>query len=191
LVAVQEEVRMLTTLALMVAAPVPAVDYQKRAEETAWKWKDDAATVGHSFLVHQNSFDVKLERKVATGDITITFAKDGKTLYTIPGHAHTVFRINGDTLVFARYHFSASGATIVAVDLPTGKELWATRLEGLGPIQHSAYRNLLNLDAQSDVVTVFGNESQGRYVEILDAKTGKTVGHKVFPEEKKGPQRQR
>src|SRR5262245_54965796 len=161
----------------MIAAPVPGVDYQKRAEETAWKWKDDEATVAHSFLVYQTSFDVKLERTVKTGDITVTFARDGKTLYTVAGNLGTVFRINGDTLVFARFHPSASGATIVAVDLSTGKELWATHLKGLGPIQHSAYLNRLNLDAQSDVVTVFGNESQGRYVEILDAKTGKTVGH--------------
>ena len=28
---------------------------------------------------------------------------------------------------------------------------------------------------------VYGNESAGRYVEFVEVRTGKTVGHKVFP----------
>ena len=48
----------------------------------------------------------------------------------------------------------------------------------------SAYLNRLNFDASGGIVTVFGNESQGQYVEILDEKTGKMLGHKVFPKEK-------
>ena len=74
-----------------------------------------------------------------------------------------------------------AGGHIVAVDLKTGKELWESPLEGIGPIQHSAYRTLLNLTANHDVVSVYGNESMGRYYEIKDAKTGKTVGNRVFP----------
>jgi hypothetical protein len=30
------------------------------------------------------------------------------------------------------------------------------------------------------VILVRGNESAGKYIEYVDAKTGKTVGHKVF-----------
>ena len=32
----------------------------------------------------------------------------------------------------------------------------------------------------SGAVLVGGNEAAGKYIEYVDAKTGKTVGHKVF-----------
>jgi hypothetical protein len=95
-----------------------------------------------------------------------------------------VFRISGDTLYYASFQPSASGADIVAVDLTTGKQLWKTSLKGLGPIQHSGYHNVLNLEADDTVVTVFGNEAMGRYVEFLDPKTGKALGHHVYPKDK-------
>jgi hypothetical protein len=31
------------------------------------------------------------------------------------------------------------------------------------------------------VLAVYGRESGGRYVELVDLTTGRTVGHKVFP----------
>ena len=33
----------------------------------------------------------------------------------------------------------------------------------------------------NEVLAVYGDENDGQYVEIVDMKTGKTVGHKVFP----------
>ena len=47
-------------------------------------------------------------------------------------------------------------------------------------IDHFAYRNRVDIAANDDVVQVFGNESAGRYYELKDAKTGETVGHKIF-----------
>lgn len=179
------EVRVFTTLALLIAIPVSAIDYQKMADETAWKWSDEASTVGHSALLRQSTYDVRLETKAGkAGEVKITFGKDGKDVFTFAGHRRTVFRISGDTLYFASFHYSASGGSIVAVDLTSGKQLWKTQLKALGPIQHSAYLNMLNLEVSGGIVTVFGNESQGRYVEILDEKTGKTLGHKIVPKEK-------
>lgn len=54
-------------------------------------------------------------------------------------------------------------------------------------MNRSKYRYLLNLDADRDTVRVYGNESAGRYFEIMDARTGKTVGHRLFPREAGAP----
>jgi hypothetical protein len=35
------------------------------------------------------------------------------------------------------------------------------------------------LDLMDDAVHVLGNEAAGKYIEYLDVKTGKTVGHKI------------
>lgn len=176
---------MLLTLAFAVAAPAPAVDYQKVADATEWKWSEQGGTVGHSVLTCESAYDVRLEVKATKRrEVKVTFSKDGKDAFTLNGHRNTVFRVAGDTLVYARFHPSATGAAMVAVDLRTGKQLWKTDLKGIGPVSHFAYSNYLNLEADGDTVTVFGNEASGKYVEILDAKTGKTVGHKKFPEDK-------
>jgi hypothetical protein len=50
----------------------------------------------------------------------------------------------------------------------------------LGPISHFAYRNFINLDVNGEVMTVYGNETLGRYLEYKDIDTGKTVGHRIF-----------
>jgi len=120
---------------LTTAAPAPAIDYQKVADETAWKWSDEAATVGHSALTYQTSFDVRLEVKAEKArEVKVTFGQDGKDVFAITGHRYTVFRISGDTLYYASFHYGASGASIVAVDLTSGKQLWKTQLKALGPI---------------------------------------------------------
>jgi outer membrane protein assembly factor BamB len=170
-------------LVLALAAPVPpAPDYQKLADAAEWKWNDKTATLVHSASLKQPAYEVKAEPK-ARYEVRVTFAKDGKERFTLGAHEHTVFRVVGDTLVYASFHPSANGATMIAVDLKTGKELWKTSLKGIGLVSHFAYRNYLNMEADADTITVFGNESFGKYVEILDTKTGKTVGHKKFPKD--------
>jgi outer membrane protein assembly factor BamB len=160
---------------------VPAIDYQKVADKTEWRWKDDEATPWHSFGKAPIEYDLRLEqtsKKLYT--VTITFGKDGKTLYSFDGHRNSVFRIVGNVLYYPQFHPSSSGAALVAVDLSTGKELWKTDLKGVGPVSHFKYRNLINMELSNETATVFGNESYGRYVEIVDLSTGKTVGHKKF-----------
>jgi outer membrane protein assembly factor BamB len=163
---------------------VPAVDYQKVADKTEWRWKDDEATPGHSFGKIPIEYDLRLERtSKKLFQVTITFGKDGKTLYTLEGHSNSVFRVVGKVLYYPQFHPSANGAALVAVDLTTGKELWKTNLKGIGSVDHFKYSNLINMEVSKDTVTVFGKESFGRYVEIVQLSTGKTVGHKIFPKD--------
>lgn len=179
---------MFAVIALAVCAPVPpAPDYQKIANATEWTWSDKAATLVHSASLDQPHYDVKTDPKAAEYGGRVTFLRDGKERFTLSAHSNTVFRIVGDTLIYASFLTSASGATVIAVDLKTGKELWKTKLKGIGLVMHFAYSNYLNMEADAGTITVFGNESFGRYVEILDTKTGKTVGHKKFLKEKPEP----
>jgi hypothetical protein len=40
----------------------PAVDYQKIADKTEWRWKDDEATPWHSFEKAPIEYDLRLEQ---------------------------------------------------------------------------------------------------------------------------------
>jgi hypothetical protein len=175
--------RFVTCLVLLtVAAPVSAADYQKLADEAKWEWDPERATVLHATLNYHEDYQVEIVKKPNTfGDLTVRFTKDGKEALTVKGSYATTFVGKDSILYYTEYHPSASGCALVAYDLANRKQLWKTPLKGLGPIAHFQYSNLVTVDLVGDAVKVLGNESAGHYVEFVDLKTGKTVGHKVFP----------
>lgn len=66
-----------------------------------------------------------------------------------------------------------------------GSSYGKTRLKGItgiGPAVHSAYSNEVTIGITSGkAIVVTGKEAFGRYIEYVDAETGKTLGNKVFP----------
>jgi hypothetical protein len=171
-----------TVVLLACVGSASAQDYQKIADSTAWSWSAERASVGDSFLKFPNTYGIELIRKKNKyGEITIRILDDGKELVAWEGHHRSVFALQGDVLVYAAFHPSSSGCALVAFDLKAQKQLWKTSLKGLGPIDHFRYSNSVNLDIiNNDAVQVFGSESAGQYLEIVDLKTGKTVGHQKY-----------
>ena len=141
------------------------IDYQKMAQEARWKQpKDDAK------------------------QWTISISADGKKVYDWPVATPSGLFVDSNCVVY-RPTFSPirTGCDVIAYDLKGQKLLWRTHLEGLGPVPHSEYWNVVRLERVNDeVLAVYGDEAAGRYVEIVDMKTGKTVGHKVFPKKADG-----
>jgi hypothetical protein len=79
------------------------------------------------------------------------------------------------TVYAALFSETATGAEVVALDAATGKVRFRSRLQGLGPLHHSKYRNSVQLRFIDPWVVAFGDESAGRYIEALDANSGATV----------------
>ena len=157
------------------------IDYQKIADGARWGWSAEEATPFYCTSQAGSTFDIHLINDHGKRHVwTIRILKENRKVYEWAGHRLSVFRILDDRLYYARYHPSSTGGVIVAVDLGTGRELWESRLQALGGISHSAYFNSMTLDANHDVVSVYGNEAMGRYFEIKDARTGKTVAHRLF-----------
>jgi hypothetical protein len=156
-------------------------DYQKTAEATAWSWSAERASVLDSLLRFPKDYQVELIRKKDQFGLTIRIVDAGKELCAWEGHYRSVFALGGDVLVYADFLPSRTGCALVAHDLKTQKQLWKTDLKGLGPIAHTRYANAVNLEViNGEVVRVFGEESAGKYLEYVDLKTGKTVGHRVY-----------
>jgi hypothetical protein len=156
--------------------------YQKIADSTPWSWSADRASVTDSFLRLPNTYQVELIRpKDKTGVVTIRFLDDGKEAFAWMGHYGSVFAMSGDVLVYADFGPGRTGCSLIAYDLKQKKQVWKTALMGLGPINHSRYANAVTLEfIDNATVRVFGNESAGKYLEIVDINTGKTVGHRVY-----------
>ena len=158
------------------------IDYQKAADSALWGWKDEKASPFEGIRLAGAKYSIVMVSEPSDRDsLTFKIFHGDKEVYTWGGHMNTVFRILRDRLYYARFLRSGSGGRVVAVDLSAGKELWDSPLQGIGLIQHSTYRNQMNLDANFEVVWVWGEESMGRYLEFKDVITGKTVGHRIFP----------
>ncbi len=171
-----------SVFSLAFVTSVSGQDYQKIADATAWTWTAERASVSDSFLKFPNTYQVEMIRKKNKyGEITIRLLDDGKELVAWEGHYRSVFSLQGDILVYAAFHPNSTGCAVVAYDLKNKKQLWKTSLKGLGPIAHFRYSNSVNLEiVNNDAIRVFGNESAGQYLEIVDLKTGMTVGHRTY-----------
>jgi outer membrane protein assembly factor BamB len=84
-----------------------------------------------------------------------------------------------DSLYVASYNRIASGTTLMAFDLQRGSVRFTTHLFGVGPVSHSKYRNDVQLRMQGGRVVVIGRESSGKYVEVVDAATGASLGNRL------------
>jgi hypothetical protein len=171
-------------LAACLLAPLPEKeqpDYQKEADMTAWKWPADKA--GAQVSAKRFAGDCKVEitvKEMAFNNTEIRFMCNDKVRLTIEGHTGTSFVGDRRIVWYAEYHQSSSGCALIAYDLDAGKQLWKTPLKGLGPIAHFRYHNEVVVELDKEVIRVWGKESAGNYFEIVDRKTGKTVGHRVF-----------
>lgn len=160
------------------------VNYQKVADGARWEW-DDARANPLACAVHDSGgYRVTLSSDPASRAVVhVAVSAGGKELYAWRGHEGTVFRIVGDRLYYVLFNPAESGGTVVAVDLAHNAKIWKIALRALGPVAHSTYQTQFRIEAAGNpaVIVVYGNESLGRYIEILDTNTGRTVGHKVFP----------
>ena len=175
-----------TLAAVAVAAPVPKKpkpDYQKLADETEWSFPERKAITDmltsefKGYRAEVLSFDDGVK-------MTVLIANASKErLLKLETHVEVSLVQRDGVLYYPVHSPVASGCKVVAFDLIAKKELWASELKGTGPVDHSEYRNQVRLEVLDDgAVRVFGQESAGRYVEVVDRATGKTVGHKVFKE---------
>ncbi len=147
-----------------------------------WQWSDEKATLAYCIKQHLPDYDVVTdsEEKFYT-PISIRTKGEKKLVYHLhDGHQGIVFARHQCTLFIAEFDAIGSGCEVVAIDLSMGKQCWKSRLRGIGPRGHSKYQNVVNIETDGAKVTVYGNESHGKYVEQLDAKSGKMLVNAKF-----------
>ena len=157
--------------------------YQEKLDSTEYYWSDNKASVLYSMKQIDKNYRIQLNYNPNNwGDLEIHIIKNKQKLFSINGHEETVFVIGDNILYYAIFSPISNGCTIAAYDLNEQKELWETRLKGIGLIEHSKYRNRINIEINSEVITVIGKEASGDYIEIVDRKTGKTIANRRYQE---------
>jgi hypothetical protein len=153
-----------------------------------WQWTPDRAELLTSTVCYRGPYQVEIVKPKGEKErLRISLTDDRRTVFSWAGHPYSVFSQDRNVLYYADYCPDHSGCEIVARDLKAAKDLWRTRLHGLGPIKHSKYSNRVAMEADHRLITVRGNETLGRYLEFLDSATGRILGHRIY----KGPYRRR
>ena len=158
----------------VATASANRVDWAARAKSVAWAYQDTSTL---HWAVHVERYDVELVHRAGADGIEVKIAKAGKVVYQWKATDETPFAVRGDMLYYVEHHPIASGAAAVSIDLKTGTLRWRTQLKGLGPVDHSKYRNQVWLEIADDALVVQGRESYGNYVELVDFTTGKTLAN--------------
>jgi hypothetical protein len=164
------------------AAGAGAIDYQKMAREARWQPPEQGDDFRRCLAHELNDYQVEVvRRKGDRWEVTLRILDNGQEVHSWQGHLDTVFFERDGTLYYADFHPHSTGCAVVAYDLKARRLRWTTQLRGIGPVSHSKYFNTVRLERVNDeVLAVYGKESFGRYVEFVDLRTGRIVGHKVF-----------
>jgi hypothetical protein len=142
-------------LALAVNGDFGVKDYAR----FAWRWSDEKASLDYCVK--------KFNAKVRDGTVRVE-------AYQFEANLKAVFVLEGDRL-FIILSPEGCGPRVTAVDLKTGTKVWVAALKDTGPVVRR-----MNIETDGKAVIVWVNEARGRYVRILDAKTGQKLGHKEF-----------
>lgn len=86
---------------------------------------------------------------------------------------------DGGVVALCYHRMSDSGAQLVRLDSRTGERTWESYCSGLG-VFHSEYYHVADVQAVGEHLRVMSRGSSGAFVEILELKTGKSVGRREW-----------
>jgi hypothetical protein len=147
-------------------------------KQAGWNWPLGEDTLAYS--VSQVKKPYSATTRTVRGATLLEISTNGKVVLSEYARDYTTFVVRDDKLFVPRYSPFAAGCAVESFDLKTGKSLWKTPLKGIRIGGHSGYSNRVKILFEDGVLTVYGNETGGRYREQLDVKSGKTVSHQTF-----------
>jgi outer membrane protein assembly factor BamB len=160
--------------------------YSSTPENIDWQWDDTAPGVtrgqvvleaeeGNYFVFTGSEPDrpVELKRARMPGDPVWV-----RHLPNIQANSAALL-LDAGQLYAALYLDGATGGHVIALEATSGKVRWAILLEGVGPILHSKYRNRIQMRFINKWLVVFGDESGGKYIEVLDPENGQRLSNRV------------
>ena len=173
-------------LACVVLVAVVTVTAFNNGTGDEWQWTERESQIVSYLLRGSEKYEISLVRPAGKPNswlINAIVSQDERELHKWQTHHEGTFTIIGDILVYSTHSPIATGVQITAYDLSIGKLEWQTHLKGVGPVFHSKYRNQINLAVNDGVVTVYGKESSGQYIEKLNLTSGELISNTLGTKE--------
>jgi len=141
-----------------------------------WQWNDtDAGGYAETqdqrfrFALNDDGRAGEIRCMDAAGNIRWVVATDA------PSTDSAALTVYEDKLFAALYWHGATGCRVLALDADSGEQLWEAPLKGVGSMGHSRYVNRVQIRISDGRLVVFGDESAGKYIEVLDPSSGRQI----------------
>jgi outer membrane protein assembly factor BamB len=143
-----------------------------------WAWYPESVREGHNQAVGPTGAGYEF---VAGSESYIArLGRDGWSTPVPHASGQQAAMAADEKRVYAALHSGArTGCNVLALDACTGAIVWQTRLLGVGSVVHSKYSNRVQMRTCHGCLAVYGEESAGRYTEILDPEDGARLQHEA------------
>ena len=146
------------------------------AEKITWQWNKTGSDIttklngsNLNFVYDETSYTGKIEFIDSSGKVETVWKRE--ELF-----AESALLLKVDYVLFvALYSQRSTGCCVLALNLSSWETLWERELKGLGSVGHSRYRNKVQMSIIESYLVIFGWESDGKYIEILDPVSGDLV----------------
>lgn len=156
---------------------------QQHLSEASWAWVEEEATLHWCLDARCNaSYGWRLRRPPdSRGVIEIAIEDTGGVAWSMKGTNKTVFLIQNDHLYYVDFWPGHDGGRLVCVDLARRQKLWECTIGGiLNVISKSAYSSARTIAIRENAVWVHGLETYGKFINVVDIKSGKILGERRF-----------
>jgi hypothetical protein len=156
------------------------------AQELAKSWNctqlDSIQDISSCNHLQNGAYIISIRPKAREGrydlDAEVRVDSAQRTVYSAYFDSRVQLALADSVFYATDFLRSASGMSVVALDLTTLDTLWVARLEGIGPQAHFRYGNWgATLTPVGRFLVVCGSEMRGSYVEVLDRWNGKTLAN--------------
>lgn len=146
------------------------------AENVKWQWNETRLNnivlyKGFQFIYtySENSNTGEINKVDSTGKIIKVW--ESREIFT-----DSAFLLIEDEILFiGLFSGNSTGCTVIALDLTLSQTIWERQLTGLGSVGHSRYNNKVQMLLIDNKLTVFGWESGGKYIEVLNKENGDLI----------------
>jgi hypothetical protein len=160
-----------------------ATDYQALANRTEWSSENALGDFQTSVKANSSAYVFEMEHRSNgwDSDFTVKDPLHAEIFHeVVHSGVNSPFIVKDDVLYFPRYATLRTGCKLEAYDLKQRKYVWQTWLYGIGKVGHTKYNNQVWIKKDGDVLFLFGKESKGSYLEIVDIKSGRSLANRIY-----------
>jgi hypothetical protein len=171
-----------------LARSANAEDAEALAKNVEWKWDKLTSVLSYSLqqMPSTSEFGWRLSSDLDRRDVLeLTFVnKSAKTtVWSTQAHWSTVFRTGGKKIYIVQSPAMTYGGKVLCIDGSSGRMDWECPIGAILKVgSHSLYVTSRAIELTDDFVLVWGNETGGRFLDVIDRKTGRLLASRKFEE---------
>jgi hypothetical protein len=174
-----------TTISNETSPRPPATVRHERAARVRMIWHDTTYVLFDGAVQASGDYEIRIvapQKKDGElpRDFVVELVKDDRRVLRFMAHGKTPIALRDDRLTYVDFDPAKPGGHVVHASLKEGRELWRSPLESVVFKGNSdGYVTRYRIDVGTEHVTIYGNESHGKYIEMKSLDDGRTISSEL------------